>query len=64
MKKQWVIVKLRISKGDVYDEVDIETFSDEIEAKQALEKYKNSVSPCWPDFDDYTISVREIPDAA
>ncbi len=58
-KKQWVIVRLHISKGDVCSETDIETWDDEEKARSALEGFKRNVSPCWPDWDDYDISVRE-----
>ncbi len=58
-EKRWVIVRLRISKGDVCGETDIETWDDEEKARNALESYRCKVSPAWPDWDDYDISVRD-----
>ena len=61
-RKQWVIVKQRISKGDLIFETDVEIWDEEEKAKNALEFFRRDVSPCWPDWDDYAISVREIPE--
>ncbi|MDD3149005.1 MAG: hypothetical protein PHD82_17060 [Candidatus Riflebacteria bacterium] len=58
VKKQWVLLKQRISKGDLMFEEEIQVFDCEKEAHERLEGYRQRVSPAWPDFDDY--ALREI----
>lgn len=60
--KQWVLFKQRISKGDLAFENELAVFTNEQEAKQQLEAYRQKVSPTWPDFDDYCLRERVLVD--
>ncbi len=53
--KRWVIYKQRISKGDLVFEDAVQTFASENDARACLEKYREQVSPAWPDWDDYAL---------
>lgn len=58
--KQWVLVKHRISKGDLAFEDELAVFDNEQAAKQQLEMHRQQVSATWPDYDDYCIIERVI----
>lgn len=58
--KQWILVKQRISKGDLAFEDELAVFDNEQEAKQQLETHRQQVSATWPDFDDYCLKERVV----
>lgn len=58
VKKQWVIYRQRLSKGDMAFEVEEQVFACENEARECFEALRAEVSPCWPDFDDYDLREK------
>lgn len=58
MKRQWALIKQRISKGDLCFEETLEVFDDETKARTALADRQKSASGGYPDWDEYTL--REL----
>jgi len=55
MNRQWALIKLRLSKGDVCFEETIKVFDDETDARAALAEYQKSASGGYPDWDEYIL---------